>query len=327
MDPAKRKTTVAGLSVISNATLVVLKLVAGLAIGSVSVISEAIHSGVDLLASAIAYFAVRTSGKPADERHPFGHGKLENISGTVEALLIFVAAGWIIYEAVKKILVPRPIDEPVWGILIMLISAGANLVVSHLLFKVGRQTGSIALEADAWHLRTDVYTSAGVMAGLGILWLGDRFAPHLGDWWHLLDPVAALVVAALIIKAAWHLTVESARDLMDVSLPEEEAEIRKVLRAFVPALHGFHRLRTRKSGPMIFIDFHIFVPSKMSVGDSHRLAHEVSEKIQSHFGGSSVTVHVEPCAGNCETRCIEGCLLTDAERQQMRRSRQFWQEP
>jgi cation diffusion facilitator family transporter len=326
MNPGRRKTAVALLSVFSNTALVFLKLVVGFLIGSVSVMSEAIHSGVDLVAAVIALVAVRTSAKPADEKHPFGHGKFENISGTVEAILIFAAAAWIIYEAIKKIVYPQAIEEPGWGILVMAASAGANLAVSHLLFKVARQTDSVALEADGWHLRTDVYTSAGVMGGLGLIWIGERLAPGLGDWWHLVDPVAALVVAALILKAAWHLTVTSARDLMDVNLPEEEAQIQEVLRSFVPALHGYHRLRTRKAGAVRFVDFHIFVPGQMSVEDSHRLAHDVSQRIQETFAGTSVTVHVEPCTGNCAHGCLEGCLLSEAQREEMWRTRQFWKD-
>ena len=318
MKPANLKVAVAALSVLSNATLVVLKIVVGLLIGSVSVISEAIHSGVDLLASAIALFAVRTSGRPPDERHPFGHGKVENISGTVEAILIFVAAGWILYEAVHKIAYPEPIEEPGWGIGVMLLSVAANLGVSHLLFKVARRTDSVALDADAWHLRTDVYTSAGVMAGLGLIWLGDRLAPQLGDGLHLLDPAAAIVVAALILRAAWQLTVRSTRDLTDSNLPEDEKEIRAVLQGFVPQVRGFHHLRTRKSGSTRFIDFHLFVDGAMSVTASHRLAHEISRLIHDRVGEASVTVHVEPCLGNCEHGCAEGCLLSESARQAVR---------
>jgi cation diffusion facilitator family transporter len=203
----------------------------------------------------------------------------------------------------------------------MCFSAGVNLGVSHLLFKVGRQTDSVALEADGWHLRTDVYTSAGVMVGLALIWIGDRVAPALGDWWHLVDPLAALLVAVLILRAAWHLTVASARDLMDTRLPETEAAITDVLRSFVPALHGFHRLRTRKAGSTIFIDFHIFVLGSASTEASHRLAHEVSQKIQERLPGTSVTVHVEPCTGNCEHGCLEGCLLTEAQRDKVQRDR------
>ena len=144
-----KKTAAAILSVASNSLLIILKVVAGLLIGSVAVLSEAIHSGVDLVAALIALFAVRASGREADERHPFGHGKVENISGTIEALLIFAAAAWIIYEAIRKLIDPQEISMPFWGVGVMLVSALVNLFVSGHLFKVSKETDSVSLKADA----------------------------------------------------------------------------------------------------------------------------------------------------------------------------------
>lgn len=145
------------LSVASNAFLVVFKVIVGVIIGSVSIISEAIHSFIDLLASVMAVFSVKTSGVPADTDHPFGHGKIENISGFVEALLIFVAAVWIIFEALKKLIDPHEITYAGLGVAVMFVSAVMNYFVSRKLFQVGKEADSLALEADAWHLRTDVY--------------------------------------------------------------------------------------------------------------------------------------------------------------------------
>lgn len=307
MTPDKRKSAAAWLSVVSNATLITLKVVVGVLMGSVSVISEAIHSGVDLVASVIALFAVKESAKPADEKHPFGHGKFENISGTIEALLIFVAAAWIIYEAVKKLLFPPgELDFAGWGVLVMFCSAAANWLVSRRLFKVGKETDSVALQADAWHLRTDVYTSAGVMTGLLLIWGGEAVVGQMG--WkldlHWIDPMAALLVAMLIIRAAVRLTVRSARDLMDIGLPDDEQQwIRDLLTNFSPTVHGYHKLRTRKAGAIRFVEFHIRVDGKMSVQDSHRLAHEVSDRIKQHFDHANVIVHVEPCDGRCTLEC------------------------
>jgi cation diffusion facilitator family transporter len=194
----------------------------------------------------------------------------------------------------------------------------ANTIVSRLLFRVGRQTDSMALQADAWHLRTDVWTSAGVMFGLGLIWLGNLLLPNHGHWLHLIDPLAAIIVAGLIVKAAWHLTVQSGRDLMDAHLPDEEKWITDMLAGLAPAIHGFHRLRSRKAGPVRFIDFHIFVDSRMTVAESHRLAHECCERIKRQFDGSNVIVHVEPCSGQCEDRCRPGCLLTEDQRAAVR---------
>jgi cation diffusion facilitator family transporter len=313
----KRKSNVALLSVISNTSLVILKLVAGTMIGSVSVISEAIHSGVDLLAAIIALFAVRKSGKPADEDHPFGHGKVENISGTVEALLIFLAAGWIIFEAVKKLRNLEPLGDAWLGIVVMLISVMANIIVSKNLFKVGKETDSIALMADAWHLRTDVYTSLGVFGGLAIIFAGGFVLPGVDLRW--VDPVAAIGVALLIVRAAYHLTVESARDLVDVGLPSDEVDdVRRHIRAFAPTIRGFHRLRTRKAGASRFVEFHIRVDASMSVDESHRIADMITCSIKQHYPGTTVTIHIEPC--NCamakEGSC--GCLLSDQEKKELK---------
>ncbi len=319
MEDQKLKSAVASLSVLSNAVLVTFKILIGLAIGSVSVISEAIHSGVDLIASVIALVAVRTGGKPADTRHPFGHGKIENISGAVEAVLIFVAAGWIVYEAVLKLIHPRDVEAPGWGVIIMSVSAFVNLGVSHLLFKVGRKTDSIALQADAWHLRTDVWTSAGVMGGLGVLWLGDVFFPRVDL--HFIDPMVAIAVSLLIVRAAWHLTRQSVADLLDVQLPpEEENHVRDILASFAPGVRGFHHLRTRKSGPSRFFEFHVFVDSRMTVQESHKLSHDIAARIRESFPGASVACHVEPCRGNCLDQRCTGCLLTDDQKSEVRES-------
>jgi len=316
MNDLGRKTRVAWVSVFSNTILVTLKIMIGILIGSVAVISEAIHSGIDLLASFIAVFAVKTAGKSPDEDHPFGHGKVENISGTLEAVLIFIAAGWIIYESIQKILTPRAIESAGWGVGIMLISAVLNFFVSRKLFQVGKETDSVALEADAWHLRTDVYTSLGVMGGLGIYWVVRIFwAMDL----HWVDPVAAMAVAALIIHAAYQLTLKSARDLLDVSLPEEERWIRVELEQKGLPIHGFHHLRTRKAGATRFAEFHLVVDKAMSVKDSHQISSQLEKRIQDRFPNSKVIIHVEPCDGTCSGNCLSGCMIAEEKRPGIRR--------
>jgi cation diffusion facilitator family transporter len=298
VDPQRQKNAVALLSVASNSLLVVAKLVIGSLIGSVSVISEAIHSAVDLVAAVIALVAVRSSGKPADEQHQFGHGKIENISGAIEAVLIFLAAGWIIYEAVHKLIAPTPLENLGWGVGVMCVSAGLNVVVSHMLFKVARRTDSIALEADAWHLRTDVWTSAGVMLGLGLIWVSEMLIP--GSHFHWIDPVSAIVVAALIIRAAWHLTMRAGRDLLDTNIPADEEDwVRRYLEDLrrdgeKPGIFGYHRLRTRKSGNTRFVEFHLFVSPDMSVDESHHITQVVKADIRKRLPDSDVLIHIEP---------------------------------
>jgi cation diffusion facilitator family transporter len=316
MDSNTRKVRIAWLSVLSNISLVSLKIIVGMLIGSVSVISEAIHSGVDLLAALIALFAVKKASQPSDEDHPFGHGKFENVSGTVEALLIFLAAAWIIYEAVHKLLHPRTLDAPFWGIMVMIFSAAMNQFISSLLFKVGKETDSIALQADAWHLRTDVYTSLGVMTGLAFIYFSGRFFPGQDFGW--IDPAAAIAVALLILQAAFQLILQSARDLLDVNLPEEEAWTRQFLSQQPSPAKGFHHLRTRKGGATRFMEFHLVVEPKMSVLESHRLGDQIVAKIKERFPGCKVIVHIEPCEGTCLPHCVNGCLLSTEERLEVR---------
>lgn len=300
------------LSVVSNSFLVLFKLIVGVAIGSVSIISEAIHSGVDLLAAIIAMFSVKTSSVPADEQHPFGHGKIENISGVVEALLIFVAAFWIIFEALKKLNAPEVMQNAEWGIGVMLFSAVMNFIVSQKLFRVGNETDSIALRADAWHLRTDVYTSAGVMVALSIIWLGHQFFSDPNIHW--IDPVAAICVAILILRAAYNLTMQSLHDLVDVQLPREEENFIRDIISRERAIYGFHQLRTRKAGHVRFVEFHIKVDSHMSVQDSHGITKILKKNIREKFADCVITIHIEPCDGDCSDICLSGCLLPEEKR-------------
>lgn len=296
------------ISVISNSSLVVLKLIVGLFIGSVSVISEAIHSGVDLVAALIAFFAVRTANKPADEKHTFGHGKYENLSAAIEGALIFVAAGWISYEAIHKLMYPGTVETPGWGVLIMGISAITNLFVSRQLFKVGKETDSMALIADGWHLRTDVWTSAGVAFGLFVYYLGSLFFPDLPLSW--IDPVVALGVAGLIIKAAWELTSESFNALLDESLPEtEESVITEIISSFFPQAKSFHKLKTRKSGPDRFIEFHLVVHKDLTVKVAHDICDSITMKIVEKLPNATVMIHTEPCLDACDGLCKGNCEI------------------
>ena len=308
MEMEKKKRNVALLSVASNSLLVVFKLIIGLAIGSVSVISEAIHSGVDLLASVIAFFAVRTAGKPADDRHTFGHGKFENLSGTIEALLIFVAAGWIINEAIEKLLHPQHIIEVGWGILIMAVSSIMNLIVSQRLFKVGKESDSLALLADGWHLRTDVYTSAGVTIGLILYYISKFLFPQYNFFW--IDPVVAIIVALLILKAAYQLTVQSTGGLLDENLPhEEEKQILRIIHSKEPRILSFHNFKTRKAGSERFIEFHLIVDPDMSVKDAHDICDEITADIKEILQKSVVMIHTEPCLHACKKKCLSNCNI------------------
>jgi cation diffusion facilitator family transporter len=305
LDQLKQST--ARLSIISNTSLVLMKFVVGFAIGSVSIISEAIHSSMDLIAAVIAFFSVRKSAEPPDADHSFGHGKFEDISGLVEALLIFVAAILIIYEAAAKLLGHTTVElQPemlIFGIAVMGISALANWYVSHRLFIVAKESESIALESDAWHLRTDIYTSLGVFAGLILIWLTGN---------PIFDPLFALGVAVVIMKAAYDLTKRSLADLIDHSIPEtDEKRIKEIICEHASIYAGFHDLKTRRSGPEIFIEFHLVVPGDISVVESHDLTDHLESDLNTEYPRATITIHVEPCTeGKCD-RCGEFCTYNE----------------
>jgi cation diffusion facilitator family transporter len=198
-------------------------------------------------------------------------------------------------------------DSIGWGVGVMLLSSIVNVIVAKRLFKVGKETDSIALQADGMHLWTDVYTSLGVMTGLGAIWLGQIFFPGADLLW--LDPAAAIAVALMIFKAAYELTVQATRDLLDVSLPSEEEEwIMQQLRIGFPEAQGCHNFKTRKSGATRFIEFHLLVSPEMSVRESHDITDQITHSIREHFTDSEVMVHIEPCDGRCEPKCMSTCF-------------------
>ena len=296
------KTQVAALSVASNTVLTLAKVSIGLLAGSVSILSEGIHSGIDLAAAVIALFAVRQSGKPADSRHAYGHGKIENVSGTIEALLIFIAALMIIAEAVKKIYristgVGNAPGNLEFGLILMGVSSLLNLFVSGQLMRTAKRTESVALAADALHLRTDVFTSAGVFAGLLLMKL---------TGWIILDPLVALGVAVLIIKTSIDLTREAFSPLVDVSLPEAEREIiSEVLAQHADDFVEFHELRTRRAGAERHVDLHLVVAKYTPVVDVHELCDQIELEINEQLQGTHILIHAEPCSKRGENCPIE----------------------
>ncbi len=284
-----RKKKVARLSILSNTVLVFLKLFTGIAIGSIAIISEAVHSAIDLVASAIAYLSVKKSAIPPDGCHEYGHGKYEDISGIVEAILIVAASLIIMYEAFMNLAGGHsPASEELLsaGIIVMLVSTVMNLYVSSRLFSVAGETGSIALESDAWHLRTDVFTSAGVMAGLVLMRITGIME---------LDAIIAIGIAFVILHAAYDLIKRAFAHLTDRSLPDEDMrEIMEVLRRFCGNDVGYHAVRSRRAGPDRFIEFHLTMPGELSVSDSHELTDRIEAALKSKFGRIFVTIHVEP---------------------------------
>jgi len=280
-------------SVISNTALTVVKLAAGVFTGSVSVLSEALHSGLDLVAAIMAFAAVRKSREPADAEHNFGHGKFESMSGLAEGLLILVAVGLILWGAIGRLISgATEIRAPLVGLAVMAGSALVNIGVSRMLFRVARETRSVALEADGWHLRTDVWTSFGVVGGMGVIALGSRLGFREV---HHLDPVVAIGIAVLIARAAVDISYRSYNHLVDRSLSAGEVErIERLLNEHYPEFAGFHRLRTRQAGPERYIDVHLEMPGEASVADSHALCDHIEQDLRALMPDAQVLIHVEP---------------------------------
>ncbi len=282
------KSRAASVSIASNSVLIVFKLVVGVLSGSIAIMSEALHSGSDLVAALIAFWSVRRAAEPPDERHHYGHEKVENLSGVVEALLIIAAAGVIIYEGVMKLIDGPELDRIWLGIGVMVISGLTNLVVSlKVLYPVARRTESAALEADAAHLLTDVYTSFGVAFGLLLVKL---------TGWPYFDPIAAIGVALLIIRTGYVLVLGSTRVLLDETLPEDELdEIRRCVREHRgDIIWGYHKLRARRAGSRRHVDLHVTVDDDLTVAEAHEIAEHIEADIRNCVPNTDVLVHIEP---------------------------------
>ncbi len=280
----KRRT--AWISIVSNTTLVILKLIVGMYAGAVSLISEAAHSAIDLVAAIIAFYAVKKAVEPPDKEHAYGHGKFENLSSAVEAILIVFAAIWIVYEAVHKLTALTEPEYLEYGIIIMGISIVVNYFVSKRLMYVARLTHSQALEADGLHLQADIWTSVGVLIGLVAIKV---------TGWLWLDPVIAIIVATIIFKAGYDMTVASARELTDMSLPQEDEKILSDIFQAQVEIRGFHQLRTRRSGAYRMLDVHILLDRDMPLYKVHEICDQLENKIKESLGTMcDVTIHAEP---------------------------------
>lgn len=293
LDQLKQKT--AWISILSNTLLVALKFIVGFYTGAMSLISEAMHSSVDLLAALIAFWAVHKSSVPPDTEHDYGHGKYENISSAIEALLIVGAAIGIIYEAAEKLNMESAPQFLEYGIAIMGGSMILNYFVSRRLMEVAKKTGSQALEADGLHLRADMWTSAGVLAGL----LGMQLTG-----WYWLDPAIAIFVACIIFHAGWGMVTESTKELTDTSLPPEDEERIGAIFMQRKEVLGYHCLRTRKSGSYKLLDVHLLFDENMTLAKVHAICDDLEKQIHAAFGTFDVLIHPEP-AGHTETNAAQ----------------------
>ncbi len=285
---AQSPTRYAQYSVAASLATLVLKFGAWGLTGSVGLFSDAVESLVNLSASLLALWALSVAHRPADDDHSYGHGKVEYFSSGAEGLLIMVAAVGIAWASLERFRHPAPLDNLGLGMLVALLAALINLAVARGMLAAAKRFDSITLEADARHLLTDVWTSAGMVAGLSCL----LFLP---PGWAVLDPAIGLLMAANICFTGFSLLRRSAHALMDHALPEAEiARIEAAIRAQAGPGTRYHGLRTRKAGRERFADFHLLVPGDMTVNASHDLCCAIEEDIQTAFPGIHVTIHVEP---------------------------------
>lgn len=293
MSYAFEKKFAAGLSIVSNAVIIVLKLIAGVMSGSISIISEAIHSLSDFFASVLTFFAVMKSSEPADKEHPFGHGRYEDMSGFIEGGLIIFAAAFIIFEAVKKLISGYSMEtESYLGIGVMAFAVIANYFVSSYLFYVAKKTNSISLYADGEHLRTDIWSSLGVLIGLIMIKITGVM---------ILDPIIAIIVALFIFKTGFSISRTTLNNLLDCSLPPEDLNIiENVIDSFKSkGICGYGALKARNVGPEKQIEVTLLFPKNMTIEECHNICDEIEDKIKDKLGVCVISIHAEPECEKC----------------------------
>jgi cation diffusion facilitator family transporter len=274
------------LALVVGVVILGLKLVAYWVTGSVALLSDGLESIVNIVAALVALFTIQMAARPPDVDHPFGHSKFEYLAAVLEGVLIVLAAVTITRSAWFRLQAPLPVSGLALGAAVSLLASGLNAGLARYLTTVGRRVRSPALVADGLHLWTDVMTSVGVVLGVGLAWLS--------GWW-VLDPLLALLVAVNVLRVGWKLIRDSVGGLVDESLPEEDvSRIQQVLRANMAGAQEVHDLKTRLAGRLTFVDFHLVVPSEMSVTDAHAICDRLETEVERAVPGSLVTIHVEP---------------------------------
>jgi len=289
----KDKRSAAFSSVIAAVGLTTFKLMVGLLTNSLGILAEAAHSGLDLVAALTTYFAVRMSDKPADQEHPFGHGKIENLSALFETVLLLATSGWIIYEAIQRLFVHPDIvpGVSIWSFIVMGGSILIDYTRSRLLYKAARKYKSPALEADALHFSTDIWSSAVVIAGL----IGLTFAKYLPglSWMHKADSTAALVVALIVIFISTELGLRTISALLDTAPKGLTDKVEKIA-ASVNGVVNVHAIRIRVSGAHTFIDMHITMDGTCTLNEAHAATEVIEKAVHGIISPADITVHVEP---------------------------------
>ena len=289
---AQEKHSAALNSVLAAIFLTGFKLVVGLHTESLGILAEAAHSGLDLGAALVTYFAVRVSSKPADPQHPYGHGKVENLSASIETLLLLATCVWIIHEAYDRLLAKNVvIDASVWAFAVMFISIAVDVSRSRMLYRAAEKHNSQALEADALHFSTDIWSSGVVIVGL----LGVKIA----DWFPALDvlkkadAVAALGVAIIVVYVSVRLGIRTVEGLLDAAPAGMPERVKTIVEA-IDQVKDCHAVRVRTSGPDVFIDVHVLLDGNQTLSAAHQLTERIEETVQKAIPNADITVHPEP---------------------------------
>ena len=288
----REKQSAALTSLVAAIALTAFKIVVGVATGSLGILAEAAHSGLDLVAAAMTYFAIRISGRPPDRTHLYGHGKVENLSALAETLLLLLTCTWIVWEALRRLLNHKvEVEVTLWSFAVMATSIVIDVSRSRVLSRAAEKYQSQALEADALHFQTDVWSSTVVILGLACVKLGE-WAPSFG-WLGQADAVAALGVSGLVIWVSWQLGRRTVEALLDTAPEGMEQRILEAVSA-VPGVQNCHAIRLRYSGPVLFIDLHVLVDGRQTLFEAHALTETIEGVIQKIAPGADVTVHPEP---------------------------------
>ena len=291
-DANQEKQRAAGSSVLAALALVAMKILVGVTTGSLGILAEAAHSGLDLVAAVVTFFAVRASAKPADREHRYGHGKVENLSAMFETVLLLFTCAWIGQEAIRRLVTGRvDVEVTFWSFVVMAVSIIVDISRSRMLHRVARKHNSQALEADALHFATDIWSSAVVIFGLLCVALSD-FIPHAG-FLHYADAVAALIVGVIVIQISWKMGSRTIAELLDAAPAGLEDRIITVTEK-VPGVINCHHVRVRSSGPQVFVDLHVLMAEHISLREAHRVTEIIEQAIHAIAPEADVTVHPEP---------------------------------
>jgi cation diffusion facilitator family transporter len=286
------KLRVAAASVLAAVLLTGFKLLVGLSTNSLGILSEAAHSGLDMVAAVITFMAVRIADKPADDQHMYGHGKVENFSALIETVLLLVTCAWIVHESVDRLFFKAvTIDASVWAFAVMLVSVIVDVNRSRMLYRAARKHNSQALEADALHFHTDIWSSSVVLLGLAGVQLSHRF-PRLAIL-EKADAVAALGVALIVIGISFQLGKRTIQALLDAAPQGMAGRIRQEVER-LPGVVDCHQVRLRTSGPRLFVDVHVSVDGAQSLQQAHDLTEVIEARIQGFIPQADITVHPEP---------------------------------